>query len=337
MKRILSLLLVTAMLFVCTACGGNAEPNTPEEPDASSEKKVFANLALDLSDEFHANIDNTFRTLFDGTDVEVMTSDCGQDTQLQLEQLESYIAMDVDYIFIASLDLMAMRDALIEAMEQGIQVYIYGSDPGDSEMYDVLFAADEFELGDQCARAAAKWVDETFADAADDSVEVVAFDVSALKALSVYQRVVGLMNFEEYSAKGKVVNVLDPGTDITPVKFQELINSSMISYPNAQVFLTWSSALASVVNESLLMTPGLDYDKMWIGTTDWNSLLGDMLKENQSGAANNPFRCAIGFENPAYAVYDVVMGEMEVPENKWVALDIFAVSVDNLDEYYGKY
>ncbi len=357
MKRGLYLLLALIIVAVSLGCstsiakpaekaetvepaGAVADAKTEQAPTEKTaptgeDKIVFANLTLDLSDEFHANVDRTFRTLFEGTNVELVTSDCGQDMQLQQQQLESYIAMGVDYIYIATMDFDAMRQGLLDARAQGIKVIVYGSDPGDPELYDVLTVADEYSNGDACARAAAKWVDETFPDAPDGSIETVVFDVSALSSMEVYGRIVGLMNVDKYSSKIKVVDKPDPGLDITPTKFQELIDANMIAHPETKVIVTWSAALATSVNESLMMMPELDKEHIWVGTTDWNSLLDGMLAETQQG--NSVFRCAIGFDNPAYIVSDVVLGRTTVPEDKVLRLNSFEVTTENLADYSGKY
>lgn len=63
----------------------------------------------------------------------------------------------------------AMTTVIEQAQAPGIKVVAFVA---PTEKYDATMLADDARLADYLAKLAAKWIDETFADAADHSVPV---------------------------------------------------------------------------------------------------------------------------------------------------------------------
>jgi len=66
--------------------------------------------------------------------------------------------------------------SLIAAREAGVIVLVAGGDPGDPEAYDSVMMMNQFLAGWYEAYMAKQWVDATYPDAADGSIETVIFE-----------------------------------------------------------------------------------------------------------------------------------------------------------------
>ncbi|MCF0127307.1 MAG: substrate-binding domain-containing protein, partial [Pseudobutyrivibrio sp.] len=185
-KKLLSLLMAASMsVMMFAGCGGAAE--APAADDAAAETATEAEApAAEATNEGKKvgfvtfSTDGDFFQALADTYVEVLSAQ-GWDAQYengefnpekQINAFENYISMGMDVIVVWPVAPEAMSGVIDQAMEKGIKVVAFVA---PTEKYDALMVSDEAELAAAGAKLAAKWIDETYADAPDHSVPVAVF------------------------------------------------------------------------------------------------------------------------------------------------------------------
>lgn len=172
MKKILAILMAAAMLLALCACGAQpaapAAGNGPEDPGAPAEEKgLIGFCSVSMSESIYVLEDEALRAIFDGK-ADVQTVSCDNDSATQISQIKTFITMGADLIIINPTDIDALSDAIKEAHEAGIKVYINGatSDSLGEEYYDCCSVSDEYLCGAYVALIAKNWI-ESHADMLD--------------------------------------------------------------------------------------------------------------------------------------------------------------------------
>ena len=173
MKKILAFLMAAAMLLTLCACGGQtAAPvagSAPEDPGvpAAEEKGLIGFCSVSLSESIYVLEEEALKEIFDGK-ADVQAVSCDNDSAMQISQIKTFITMGADLIIINPTDIDALSDAIKEAHEAGVKVYINGatSDSLGEEYYDCCSVSDEYLCGAYVAMIAKNWI-ESHADMLD--------------------------------------------------------------------------------------------------------------------------------------------------------------------------
>lgn len=120
-----------------------------------------------MSESIYVLEDEALKAIFDGK-AEVQTVSCDNDSATQISQIKTFITMGADMIIINPTDIDALSDAIKEAHEAGVKVYINGatSDSLGEEYYDCCSVSDEYLCGAYVAMIAKNWI-ESHADMLD--------------------------------------------------------------------------------------------------------------------------------------------------------------------------
>lgn len=185
MKKKLSLLFSVLMItgLLLSACQTQqTETVAPTEPEvvapAATEPVAKPILAVSLP-----ALDNplmlAFQDAFKGTfgdkfDVQVSSADGNANTQAT--QIENYTAMKPAFLFVMAVEPTSLIPKLVAAREAGVKVLFAGGDPGDENAYDSVMKMNQFLSGEYAALMAKQWVDKTYPDAADGSIETAIFE-----------------------------------------------------------------------------------------------------------------------------------------------------------------
>ncbi len=281
MKKFLAILL-TAAMFMCmfAACGSKpAAPAAPDNSSAPSQSAEPEELGLvgfstvSMSESIYVLQEAALKEVFAGK-AEVQTQSCDQDAAAQIQQIKNFTLMGADLIVINPTDIDALADAIIEAHNAGVKIYINGatSDSLSEEYYDCCTVSDEYLCGAYIAMIAKNWL-EAHAEqlnAANPDWEL-AFIESSL-ADETLKRTYGLESIIEPYLKdweGNYVdvsgNIVDEAGKVENPAFCQLaadhykgakaeqdqtdggrnVRDILTSNPNARVFLCYNS-LASV-------------------------------------------------------------------------------------------
>lgn len=179
-------LIATTLLAACTPKPTEA-PLTgiteapPEPTQAIATEEPMANIIAvslpALDNPLMLGFQEAFTGAFSATyDVQVASADGNPNTQAT--QVENFTAMRVKFLFVMPVESSSLVPALISAREAGVIVLVAGGDPGNADAYDSVMMMNQYLSGWYEAYMAKQWVDATYPDAADGSIEAVLFESS---------------------------------------------------------------------------------------------------------------------------------------------------------------
>ena len=321
MKKAISLILVLVMIF---ALGASAS--------AAEKKPAVAFVTFGLGgDFFQALADNFVSTMNEaGWDAEY--ADGQFNPTEQINAMENYIAKGVDVIVLWSVAPEAMGFVIQQAQEAGIKVVAFVA---PTEAYDALMLAEDAKLADALNLLAAKWIDETFAEAEDHSVPVAVF--SCRTAQTGVTQADELIKIEDYATKAKFVKEVelqDENTDTGMAAAENLY----ITDPDIKIFLTAHNGLALGINNYFtgLSSPVTDYSDMGIFCVNGNEETGKLIQASVEG--ETPFRGMVltgGVQDTCNEIRDVVTGiySGELPSGTVTNATTVFVNGETADEY----
>ena len=162
MKKLLAIILSVAMLLSLAACG--AAPEAPEaggEAGAPAEELGLVGFcSVSLSESIYVLTQEALENIFAGK-AKVQTVSCDNDSATQISQIKTFVTMGADLIVINPTDIDALSDAIKEAHEAGVKVYINGatSDSLSEEYYDCCTVSNEYLIGAYVALIAKNWIE----------------------------------------------------------------------------------------------------------------------------------------------------------------------------------
>ena len=111
-----------------------------------------------------------------GADYDVQVASADGNANTQATQVENFTAMQVKFMFVMAVEATSLVPKLIAAREAGTMVLVVGGDPGNPDAYDSVMMMNQYLSGYYEAYMAKQWVDQTYPDAADGSIETVIFE-----------------------------------------------------------------------------------------------------------------------------------------------------------------
>ncbi len=176
MNKKLSVVLAVLMIAAIglTACG----PTTAETPTVTEEQtqpemaNIIAVCLPALDNPLMLAFQDAFKGAFGATyDVQVASADGNPNTQAT--QVENFTAMKVKLMFVMPVESTSLVEKLIAARQAGVLVLVAGGDPGNADAFDSVMMMNQYLAGWYEAYMAKQWVDATYPDAADGSIETV--------------------------------------------------------------------------------------------------------------------------------------------------------------------
>jgi len=227
----------------------------PASPAASTGTKTVGFINIGLGSEFFQAIQDTFVAKFQAAGWNATAVSGDFDPGKQIEAIENFIAMDVDVLVIFPVDGAPVDDALKQAQNAGIKV-IELANVGQN--WDVAMVSDNFQMAELMNLMAAKWVNDTFPDAADKSINCVAVTYYSSQ-INKDQAGVAL-EIEKYSPKIKLVGeyqLTDETTDAGVTAAENI----MTKYSDVKLIITPQGTVAVGMNNYLtsMNSPLKDY------------------------------------------------------------------------------
>lgn len=289
MKKIIALLLAVLML-----CSLGITASAESKPSVGF-------VTFGLGGDFFQALADTFVATMEAEGWEASYVDGEFNPTAQIAAMENYIAQGVDEIILWSVAPEAMGFVIEQAQAAGIKVVSFVA---PTEKYDALMLADDAKLADALNLLAAKWIDETFADAEDHSVPVAVF--SCRTAQTGVTQADELLKIEDYSVKAKFaqeVELQDENTDTGMAAAENLYTTN----PEIKVFLSAHNGLALGVNNYFtgIGSPVTEYDDMGIFCVNGNEEIGKLIKDE------TPFRGMVltgGVQDTCDEIKGVVLG-----------------------------
>lgn len=289
----------------------------------------FAAPAMD--NEFMTNLKKSLEEEGAEYGVEVVTSVAEQSTAKQVEQIENMVTMGCEAICVSPVDLDAILDSLKHAKDNGVVISLCGVIPNDKAYYDVVANVEQYDLGNMAAKAAAEWIDKTFPDAADGSIEVAIFALN--NSNEAMKRADGLKSIEELTSKAKIVVEYDAtGAASIPTKAQEFAEMMLISYPNVKCILGYSDFMGLPADEVIMRTPSVDKAKFGIFACDYSQAGCEAIAKSNTNESTYRGSGAFGVKF-GKVMFDTVVGNVEFDDLGVYYEPAFIINGDNVNEY----
>ncbi len=182
MKKIL-LFTVICILAFTSACSPATKTAAPAEtaapiatqPPAPAAKEIIAVCLPALDNPLMLAIQDTFKNGF-GADYDVQVASADGNAVNQATQVENFTAMKVKLMVVMAVEASSLVPKLIEARQAGVTVMVIGGDPGNPDSYDSVMMMNQYLSGWYEAYMAKQWIDATYPDAADGSIETAIFE-----------------------------------------------------------------------------------------------------------------------------------------------------------------
>ena len=160
MKKLLAIILSVAMLLSLVACGGTAPEAGGEAGAPAEEMGLVGFCSVSLSESIYVLTQEALENIFEGK-AKVQTVSCDNDSATQISQIKTFVTMGADLIIINPTDIDALADAIKEAHEAGVKVYINGatSKSLSEEYYDCCTVSNEYLIGAYVALIAKNWIE----------------------------------------------------------------------------------------------------------------------------------------------------------------------------------
>jgi len=180
-KKILAVLSIFLMAaFILAACqpaapvateaAAPAAPAATEAPAQPAGKPVLAVALPALDNPLMLGFKDAFTKAFgEKYDVQVASADGNPNNQAT--QVENFTAMKPAFLFAMPAEATSLVPKLISARDAGVKVLVAGGDPGDDKAYDSVMMMNQYLAGMYEAYMAKQWVDATYPDAKDGTVE----------------------------------------------------------------------------------------------------------------------------------------------------------------------
>ena len=289
MKKNLSTVIAILIIAVIglTACGPKATvvptaapivpttapivPTTaPVVPPAAGPKDIngmkVCYLIPALANTFLNNLSTSVKAkaAAEGVEVSVYGADTGGATE-QYNQIENCISMGVNLmILMAAGDVASVLPAVQEAHDHGILVI--GVPPGELAPFDAIMHTDQTEDGTKMAMMACDFINKTYPDAADHSVETAIIG-NPTSGEQMKQRNDGMETIKTNCPKANVVQENDQA-DQSIAGTAAVAENILTAHPNIKVFLVESSSGAQGVAQTIKALPNVDISKYGVFAGD---------------------------------------------------------------------
>ncbi|MGM9603496.1 MAG: sugar ABC transporter substrate-binding protein [Faecousia sp.] len=325
MKKMLAMLLVLCMTAVLLV---PAMADT-EGADMTGKKVGFSPVMM--SSEFFAGMSDDMEAYFTANGMKYSSADANGDVQTQIQNIENFVQMDMDYIIMFAVDASAICDAAIAARNQGKFIINIGTVLEQRDAYDVCINVDQFDSGAVVSQMAAEWIEKTFPDAADGSVEVAI--IEERDSDDAIRRSDGLHEIEKLTSKAKVVYVAEQTITDGATKAQELADALFLQHPDVKCILTYGTDIAQGSDEIALQKVE-NKDQFAIFTVDTPEFIRNKIKESEDNTSMIRGTVMLG-EGTPYTCYKLMDGSwMDRVVDGVYAERCIAITLDTMSQYF---
>ncbi len=298
----------------------------------NGEKLTKIGLAVAaLDNEFTTNLADSLEAAAAEYGVETVIAQADQTTAKQVEQIENMVVSGCQAICIVPVDLDGILDTLKAAKEKGVVISMCGCIPESKDYYDVVANVEQFDLGQSAAKAAAEWIDATFPDAEDGSIEVciLALDNTG----EAIKRREGLEEVEKLTSKAKIVEIYDAtGSASIPTKAQEYTEMMLVSHPDVKCILAYSDFMGLPADEVVMRTPSIEKSEFGIFGCDYSSTGCEAIKKSVTNESTYRGSGAFGVTF-GKVMLDTVTGAVDVDDLGVYYEPTFEINGENVDSY----
>lgn len=288
---------------------------------------------MTLASEFFSVLDEDAHKYLEADGYEVITLSCEMNAATQVSDIENLISMDCDAILVFAVDPGAIQDVCAKAMEAGIKVFPLATSFDNRDAYTYIMGTDQYASGANCAKMTAAWIDATFPDAEDGSVEVAIIgNTSSAEAVA---RTDGFYTIEQETSKAKVVEMFDlTGATDTNIKAQEYADVITSKYPNVKAVIAYGVDSELGANEVFMRDSNLDREHFGIFGVDTSQVGYEQIKLSVTNDSLIRGTVNLG-DDLAMDVYELITGQLDdlADADGYIFKPSTAVDVSNVDDY----
>lgn len=335
LKKISALMMAAALAL--TGCSVGPKTTPTEKAAEQTAAKEAGEIKVEhvgvifptLASEFLSSIANELKGLLEekGCKVELVSSD--DDSAKEMQQLETFASMGVDTVVIFPIGATAgeVGNSLQKLRDQGIRVVVMGNmvSPGT---FDVISRIPQSNVGGTTAQLAADWIDATFPDAADGSVEVAVIETTMSPDAKECSE--ALHKVEELTSKAKIVEVYDHPFTEPVTKVQDSLEIMLTNHPDIKAVLTYSEVQGMAVNEMIMGKNEMDKANFGVFTTGLSGASGKLLK---GSVENNSVIRGTVYYGATSDIVDAIFGTAEVDADNIAYGNVTPVTPENVDDF----
>ena len=326
MKKGLAMVMALSMTLSMTGFAG-AEETAGE--DMTGKKVGFSPVMM--SSEFFAGMSDDMEAYFTEQGMEYSSADANGSVETQVQNVENFVSMGMDYIIMFAVDASAICDAAIAARDAGAFVINIGTVLEQRDAYDVCINVDQFESGAVVAQMAAEWIEETFPDAEDGSIEVSILEERDSE--DAIRRSDGLHEIENLCSKAKVTYVAEQTISDGATKAQELTEMLFLNNPDVKCIITYGTDMAQGSDE-IALGKVENKDEFAIFTVDTPEFIRGKIKESQDNTSLIRGTVMLG-EGTPYTCFKLMDGSwMDRVEDGVYAERCIPITLETMSEYF---
>lgn len=258
-----------------------AVENAAGGADLTGKKVGFS--ALMMSTEFFTDMSNQMETYFTERGMEYSVADANGNAQTQIQTVENFVSMGMDYIICFVVDASSISDSLIKARESGAFIIVIGTVLDNKDAYDVCISISQHESGVVEAQMAADWIDATFPDAEDGSIEVGLLTNSENE--DAVSRCDGLHEIENFTSKAVIVEEHETTQAEGAAAGQTYAEMMLMNNPNLKVILTYGTDQGQGANEAVMKDSSVNAEEFAVFTIDTAEFIRNKVKESVDGTS----------------------------------------------------
>lgn len=257
MKKVVLLIVVFILVLSFAGCAAPAAaPAAPAatnppaaEPVASAAKPLIALCLPALDNPLMLGFKDNFTKTF-GADYDVQVVSADGNPNNQATQVENFTAMKPKLMFIMPVEATSLVPKMVAARQAGVLVLTAGGDPGNPDAYDSVMMMNQYLSGYYEAYMAKQWVDKTYPDAADGSIETAVL-ISSLNQEAVARSNGLKMISEPYmkNVKGELIDatgkVVDDAGKVANPAYSSKVN--VVQVAEAEMFQASQTAMQNVL------------------------------------------------------------------------------------------
>jgi len=282
-----------------------AEPTAaPQEPAANPlEGKKVCYLIPESGNAFLSGLTEGVKSKFAADGVEVLIYGAEGNATTQYNQIENCISQGVSgMVIMAALEPEGVAAAVLEAKEAGIKVM--GVPVDEQGPYDAIMHTDQYEIGTTMADMACDWIEATYPDAEDDSVEVAVIGTKGTE--NIKRRSEG-METVDACPKAKLVQFVD----VPEATISEAVSATeniFTANPDVKVILVVGDSGAQGVAEAMAAYAPDNLDQYAVFSGDVSPDTQDLLPKCEAGAYRGAVAIGGSLDDLIQSTYSIMKG-----------------------------
>lgn len=312
------------------ATSAEAAVNAAAGGDLAGKKVGFS--ALMMSSEFFTDMSNQMEAYFTENGMEYSVADANGNAQTQIQTVENFVSMGMDYIICFVVDASSISDSLMKAREGGAYIIIIGTVLDNKDAYDVCISISQRESGQVEAQMAADWIDKTFPDAEDGSIKVGILENSENE--DAVARCEGLEEIVNYTSKAVIVETHETTQAEGAAAGQNYAEMMLMNNPDLKVILTYGTDQGQGANEAVMKDGTVNKNEFAVFTIDTAEFIRDKVRESAEGNSVIRGTVMLGEGTPmtCYKLMDGSWADRIV--DKVYAERCIIITPETIDEYF---